>query len=78
MGIGKIIFLVLFFLVSIPLIIITLISAKDDGASGTIMGESVVNESSYGRKKSKDDKMDLIIKILFGLFVVIVLVGYFI
>ncbi len=78
MGIGKIIFLVLFFLVSIPLIIITLISAKDDGASSTIMGETVGAESGYGRKKSKEDKMDLVIRILFGLFIVIVIGGYFI
>ena len=78
MGIGKIIFLVLFFLVSIPLIIITLISAKDEGASGTIMGETMGGDSGYGRKKSKDDKMDTTIKILFALFVVAVIVGYFI
>lgn len=78
MGIGKIIFLVLFFLVSIPLIVMTLISAKDEGASGTIVGETMGADSNYGRKKSKEDKMDLVIKILFGLFVVIILVGYFI
>lgn len=78
MEIGKIIILVLFFMISIPLIIITLISAKDDGASGTIMGESVNTNSGYGRKKSKDDKMDLAIKILFGLFVAVVIASYFV
>lgn len=78
MGVGKIIFLILFFLISIPLIIITLISAKDDGASSTIMGETVGNDSGYGKKKSKEDKMDMVIRILFALFVILVIVGYFI
>lgn len=78
MGVGKIIFLVLFFLISVPLIIITLISAKDEGASGTIMGETVGSDSGYGKKKSKEDKMDMVIRILFALFVIIVVVGYFV
>ncbi len=78
MGIGKIIFLVLFFVISIPLIIITLLSAKDEGASGTIMGETAGADSGYGRKKTKDDRMDLAIKILFSLFIILVLAGYFI
>lgn len=78
MGAGKIILLVLFFLISIPLIIITLINAKDEGASGTIMGNTGVDNSGYGKKKSKDNKMDIAVRILFGLFIIIVIVSYFI
>lgn len=78
MGILKIIFLSLFFLVSVALIILVLLSAKGEGASSTIVGETVSNDSGYGKKKTKEDKMDLVIKILFGLFVVLIIVSYFI
>ena len=75
---GKIIILVLFFLISIPLIILTLINSKGEGASSSIIGETA-NDSNYGtKKKSKDTKMDLAVRILFGLFLIIVLASYFV
>lgn len=78
MGAGKIIILVLFFLISIPLIILTLVNAKDEGASASIMGDTG-GDSGYGnKKKSKDTKMDMAVRILFGLFLIVVLVSYFI
>lgn len=76
MPIGQIIITVLFFIVTLPLIVLLLIASKQDENPTVITG----TETYYGKNKknTKDEKIDLAVKILTALFVIIIIVSYFV
>lgn len=75
MGAGQIIFRVLFFLVAIPLVILILISSKQDEAPTVITG-GTENYFGKNKKQTKEAKIDLAIRILAIAFVVLVVLSY--
>lgn len=73
----KIILLITFFIISSAIIILSFIIHKDHD-DGTV--ETAMKESYYGKNKalSQEAKLDLAMKILFGIFVVNILALYFV
>ncbi len=74
MEIAKGILIVIYFLVAIPLIILTLIQAKEDaGLSSTITGSSTSNffEKNKGRtKEGKQKKWTIILTVVFAILTI--------
>lgn len=69
----RIVLIVLFYLIAIPLIILCLIQAKEE-EQGQVINEGG-SGSYYGQNKTdtKEAKIDTAIKVLFGLFIIIVI-----
>lgn len=77
MGALKIILLITFFIISTAIIILSFIIYKDQD-DGTV--ETAMKDSYYGKNKSLnlEAKLDLTIKILFGIFLVNIIALYFV
>ena len=80
MGIVKGILIVIYFLISLAIIILTLIQSKEDaGLSSTITGSSTNNfyEKNKGRtKEGKQKRMMIISSIVFGILTIVLGILY--
>lgn len=80
MEIAKIILIIIYFIVAIPLIILTLIQSKEDaGLSSTITGSSTNNfyEKNKGRtKEGKQKRWTIILSIAFAILTIVLGIIY--
>ncbi len=78
MGILKTILMIIFYIVTISLIILSLIQVKEERGVDALSGKARDSFYEKNKGKTKEGKMELATKILFVVFIILIIAFYFI